>query len=304
MSRLDRLRETADETLAGLEAGPGLRNRILLKARTPVRRTWRRYAAAAAALAVLLAVGLPLLLGNGRVDVRPEDGPLITSMTAGDGSVANERADLSGGRSKLTVVQDNAANPQGIWAEGAGSFPMVAFDGRYYRRLTGGSLSEGSLGARVATITEFTREPALSGGGALSNAVPVGTEIFAVNGMGGTLVACHADGELQVFQRVSYNGYALLGGEGLADVLQLRGRIVRMSLSGAGLAEGAEAERLFGILANSAVYESAGSVSASQVLLIELDNGAVVQMVVRNDRLGGCGVWSCPDFIDAFDQLR
>ena len=50
----------------------------------------------------------------------------------------------------------------------------------------------------MGTIQEYTREPSLSGAAALSNSVPVGTAMYAVDGMGGTLVACEADGGVAV----------------------------------------------------------------------------------------------------------
>lgn len=56
------------------------------------------------------------------------------------------------------------------------------------------------------------------------------------------------------------------------------------------------------MLMEYASYESSGMVSGKQNLLIELDNGLTVQLAVREDRLSACGTWSCPEFLEAFEQ--
>ena len=296
MNRLENLREIADESLAGLEAGPGLRNRILMAKDKPARRSVPRWVPA-----VSLALVLVIVLAGTNLPGRQTEyeGPRTTAIAAGSGGVANERASLRNG-SRLTVVSQNAGSPHGIWAEGSGAFPMVTLNGRTYRRLTQHSADRSCLSNLIGEIQEFSREPSLSSSEALSNTVPVGTKMYAVSGMGSTLVGCEAEGQLILFQRVSFNGSALLGGESFRDVMQLEGHVVGMSLSGVGMVEGEEAARLFRILSSSASFESSGSVTASQLLLIELDNGCAVQMAVRNDRLAGCGVWNCPEFLDAF----
>ena len=58
---------------------------------------------------------------------------------------------------------------------------------------------------------------------------------------------------------------------------------------------------LISLLLNDATYESSGSLSAKQSLLIELDNGLVYQFTVKNDKIASCGTWSCPEFFEAFE---
>ncbi len=307
MNDLKELRQTADECLAGLTAGPELKSRILQAkreaAQTKQRPVWIRYTALAAACVLVLVLGLTLGLRGRQAAVPVTDGPVLTAVTAGDEVTANERASLNRGSSSLSVVTSNVESAQGIWAGGTGeSFPLVILDGRVYRQLTVHNLSEASLGQRIGTIWDCTQEPALSDSGSVSNVMPAGTEVYGVSGMADTLVACRTDTGIHLFQRVSYNGMALLQGETFADVMQLSGHVTALSLSGVGMVEGERAEEMFGLLAASAQYESAGSLTGSQVLLIELDNGAAVQMAVRNDRLAACGVWSCPEFFEAFQN--
>ncbi|MBR6953610.1 MAG: hypothetical protein IKH77_01025 [Clostridia bacterium] len=304
MKDLEKLRVVAEEGLAGLTAGTELRGRILAAASeqnrktAPTRPLWVRWTAVAAACTLVLAVALGVVLGGNQA-AKPVL-PGMTVMTAGDDPVANERASLDRGSSGLNVVSKNAGTPQGIWESSqSGAFPMVVLGDRVYRRLTAGNLAEDALGAPIATIWEQADEPDLSDGN-VSNVMPKGTEVYGVKGMDGTLVACRTENGIAAFQRVSYNGTAISAGERFTDVMQLDGHVVAMSLSGVGMVEGERAEQLFGILAENAQYESAGSISGSQVLLIELDNGAAVQMTVRNDRLAACGVWVCPEFFEAF----
>ena len=51
-----------------------------------------------------------------------------------------------------------------------------------------------------------------------------------------------------------------------------------------------------------AAYESSGSVSSRQSLILELENGLVVQLAVKNDSVAACGVWSCPEFFEEFED--
>ena len=74
-----------------------------------------------------------------------------------------------------------------------------------------------------------------------------------------------------------------------------------VELSGVGtITDQNTAESLVDTLLDNASFESSGSVSGSQSLLIQLDNGITVQMAVKDDKLSACGTWSCPEFIDAF----
>ena len=122
-------------------------------------------------------------------------------------------------------------------------------------------------------------------------------------GVGSTLVAAKVDGQMRLFQRVSFNGNARRGRESLEDTLQVRGRIIGMEQSGVGtITDPAICSELMDILFDCTSFESSGSVSSRQSLVLEMDNGLVVQMAVRNDSLAACGVWSCPEFIEAFED--
>ncbi len=300
VKRLEELPQIAEETLGGLRAGPELRTRIRAgRERRERPRAWR-FAVPALAAATVLAVVLPFALRGGSGRPAPDAAVVATeggttSFTAGGGRVGNETANLEPGKSSLSVTRSNASGRHGIWDGDS----MIRVDGRYYRKLRGVNPDRSALGGVVATTQEYTQDLTLSAAGCTSNAVPVGTPVYGVAGMSGTLVACDVGG-LQLYQRVSYNNTGLQNHEGFGDVMQLRGHVVAMSLSNVGLVEGDTAAGLFGILAGNATYEGAGSVTQRQVLIIELDNGAAVQMDVNGDRLGACGVWSCPEFIEAF----
>lgn len=303
---LKNLPSMADRALGGLTAGPELKQRIYEQAANqPRAAAWKRRAVPAlccAAAAVLLCVGLPMTLRTQQ--------PLIESMAAGSTRVT---ADLEGSMdSALTLegssVNISASRPKyrSLWADGnSGSFPLIGVDGRYYRMMTSpSSVSSGILGASIGTVTEYTTEPALSkGAGLMSNAAAAGTQVYEVRGMGGTLVAAEVSGAYRLFQRVSFNGNARRKGESLSNTLQLAGHIRMMELSDVGvISDPAVCESLFSTLTRSASYESSGSLSGQQSLLISLDNGLTVQLLVKNDKLAACGVWSSPEFIEAFEK--
>lgn len=310
VKRVEDLREVADETLSGLEAGPALRHRILsaAQAQTQPKRALRfsRGWAVALSCALALAVALPIALSrNTGADTGGEadhDGVVIQDVAAGQGPVGNEIATLR--NSQVNVTQRNKKGAGGIWEGSGSSFSLIRVDGKYYRLLNGVELDDGQLGASLGTVSLHTGQPELADpSGIVSNHAPEGAEVYAVRGMGGTLVACAADGQLQLYQRVSFGGHGLVSGESrLSDVMQIRGHVTALSLTGQETIEGSEAERLFDILADNAVFIGNGSRSGRQILIITLDNGAAVQMIVDGDQFSGCGQWSCPEFIEALAQ--
>ena len=153
----------------------------------------------------------------------------------------------------------------------------------------------------VSAVEEYTTEPSLSRTDVvISNCVWAGEDVYGISGMEKSLVCAKVDGSLRLFQRVSFNGYATIGKESLADTLQFQGHIASLTLSGIGTVSGATASSLFETLLHQASYESSGSLNTEDTLLITLDNGLCAQMLLKDDRLSACGVWSCPEFVEAF----
>ena len=305
MKRLEQLPEIADKALGGLTAGQHLKLRIEKAAVNPApqpRRTpaWVPALSCALVLAIALGVGIPAL--------QPQvDNSLISTQAAGQNGIGNERGLLDLENNDVNIRQSGEApRYHSIWASGDnGNFPLIGIEGKYYRMLTSPkSVSRSALGSSLGTVAEFTTEPSLSGTDVLlSNKVSQGSEVYAVSGMGGTLVAAEVDGSYRVFQRVSFNGSALRGSEDLADTLQLGGHIISMALSDVGTVTNKDVcESLFATLIDCASYESSGNVSGKQSLHIELDNGLTVQLTIKNDKLSACGTWSCPEFFEEFED--
>lgn len=313
--RLNDLPNIARQSLAGLEASEHLFLRIQRAAEQPaepcVRRSTMRQLIPVCALALVVAIsavlGIPALLGT-----TPPEQPIIHAQPAGSDAPTAMLADhtlslLDLRNQNVTIgAQSNAPKYRSIWASGTnGTFPLIGVNGRYYRMLsTPGSVNSRLLGSSVGTVAEFTTEPSLSGTNViLSNQASIGTKVYEVSGMGGTLIAAEVNGKMRAFQRVSFNGSALKGNEDLADTLQLSGHITAMELSNVGIITDANTcQKLFRTLINNASYQSSGSISGNQSLLLELDNGLTVQLAVKNDKLAACGTWSCPEFFEAFED--
>ncbi len=303
MKRLEQLPEITDKALGGLTAGQHLKLRIEKAAVNPAPQR-RRTSAWVPALSFALVLALALGIGIPALNAQP-DQPLITTQAAGTNGVGNEISllDLNNG----VNIQQSGEKPsyRSLWAKGdGGSFPLIGIQGRYYRMMsTPDSVSSKLLGSSLGTVAEFTTEPSLSGTDiVLSNKVSQGSEVYAIKGMDTTLVAAEVNGSYRLFQRVSFNGSALRGSEDLADTLQVAGRIKSMELSDVGvITDSATCEDLFSTLTSCASYESSGSISAKQSLLIHLDNGLTVQLAVKNDKLAACGTWSCPEFFEEFE---
>ena len=108
---------------------------------------------------------------------------------------------------------------------------------------------------------------------------------------------------MRLFQRVSFNGYGRLGRESLEDTLNISGHVIAMELTGVGtITDAAVCQRLLNTLFDCATYKSNGSINSRQSLIIELDNGLVVQLAVKSESVAACGVWSCPEFFEEFED--
>lgn len=304
MKRPEQLPEAAQRGLAGLTAGQNLKYRILHEAARgaqPRRRmpAWVPVVCCGLVLALAAAFALPALNAP-----QKETDQLISSQPAGSATQAPQRTAQGGIVGGSITANQGAPDYRSIWESGtSGSFPLLGVKGSYYRLLSSPDSVDGSLlGASLGTVEEYTTEPALSGTDVvLSNLCAPGTEVYEISGMGGTLVAAQVNGVTRAFQRVSFNGAALNGRESLSDTLQISGHVTMLELSGVGTVSDADAaDALVSTLLRNASYESSGSVSASQSLLIALDNGLTIQLAVKNDKLSACGTWSCPEFFEAF----
>ena len=298
----------ADKAFDGLEATPFLKARIDRavneKKHGKVRFTLPKWAPAACCAAIVLVIALAFIPMDQPRGVLINSG-MLGDPTAPPASVLS--ADL--GDNNVTI-STNSSTPgyRNMWASVKdGSFPLIGINGKYYRMMTSPkSISSGMLGGQISTINEFTTEPSLSGTDVvLSNTAASGAAVYAIRGVAdSTFVAAEVDGRMRLFQRVSFNGNALRGSERLSDTLAVSGKVVALELSGVGtVTDPSACDVLLSTLLNSASYASSGSLSSRQALLIELDNGLVLQMAVKGDRLAACGVWSCPEFFEEFETL-
>ena len=304
---LRQLPQEANKAMAGLEATPFLKARIdraaAEKTQRPVRFSIPRWAPALCCAALVLVLAIAFL------PMQQQPGTLIDSGKLGPTEAPSGlmTADLHG---SSVFISSNSAKPgyRNIWSAAKdGSFPLIGVQGKYYRMLTNPHEVDGALLEQSSyRISEFTTEPSLSGtDGVLSNTVAAGEWIYTIKGVSAdTLIAAKVDGRMRLFQRVSFNGNALRGKEKLSDTLNLTGKVIAMELTGVGtVTDPAACESLLAILLADAGYESSGSISSNKALLIELDNGLVLQLNVKGENLAGCGVWSCPEFFEAFEDF-
>ena len=304
------LPQSANQAMDGLQATPFLKARIdravKEQKRGKVRFALPAWAPALCCAAVVLVLALTVIpLGQ----TSPPTG-LITSNTLGNPTEPPAgvlTADLRGGDVSISA---SSAKPgyRNIWSDARdGAFPLIGVNGKYYRMLTSpNTVDSALLGAQLTAVSEFTTVPSLSGtDGVLSNAAVSGAAVYAIAGVSdSTLVAAEVNGRMRLFQRVSFNGNALRGAEQLADTLAIAGQVSAMELSGVGTVTApAACESLLATLLDNASYKSRGSLSSKQALLIEMHNGLVLQMAVKDDSLAACGVWSCPEFFEAFEAL-
>lgn len=325
MKRMENLPEMTNEMLGGLHATQDLKNEIIKdgmaalkdgnmryrnsawgskrvntsakRSRTPLQRGL----AMAAMVIVLLGsvVGFPAMIG---LDIQnKQNQTAITTQRGGDEAPGQLQA-LDIPKGSITISQQSKPSYRGVWAAANGAnFPLVCVNGQYYRMLKNPtSIGTDLLGSQLGTVDVYTSEPAVASGNIISNAANQGAAVYAVYGMKGAMVAAEVDGALRVFQRVSFGGNALTGGEKLADTLKA-GNVVAMELTGVGtVTDAAKAKELYNILINNAFLARSGASETGSSLLIQLGNGLVLQMAVRDESVMACGTWTCPEFFEAF----
>lgn len=299
------LPQQADAALGGLYATPFLKAKIDRAAAE--KQSGRMRFAMPRWVPALTCAALVLVLALTFIPMEQQPAQLIQTNALGPATAptSNLTSDLSKG-SLFITKGTSAPGYRSIWSDVKdGSFPLIGMNGKYFRMLTSPNQVDASLlGAQVASIAEFTTEPSLSGTDVvLSNAAASGTAVYSISDVSAdTLVAAEVNGRMRLFQRVSFNGNALRGKETLSDTLDISGRVIAMELSGVGtVTDPAACATLFATLTDNASFESRGSISSRQALLIELDNGLVVQMTVKGETLAACGVWSCPEFFEQFE---
>ncbi len=307
--RLKQLPQMADST--GLQADERLKRKILEAAQgkkkkgvfsVPARRL---IPALCACLVLLGAVWGVLPSLQAPSSPQPTHQPLIDTLAAGSNLPQGEKLALDVPPGSISIRTGKNPSFRSIWAPASGgNFPLIGVNGRYYRLLTNPTgISEALLGDALGTVEQFTSEPALAGkNGICSNTVQAGETVYAVRGMNGAMAAARVNGSLRVFQRVSFGDSALVGSESLSSTLQAK-RAVALEISGIGaINDAAKAQELISVLLNNASFLRAGSGETNQSLLIQLENGLVLQMAVNGERLMGCGTWACPEFFEAFEE--
>ena len=314
--RLRQLPEIADQM--GLEAGETLKRKILRSAEEketkPAKKvsfTMQRLVPVMCAFVLIVGAVLAIPVLNKQPGtpegsaVKKTDDSLITTIAAGqDQAVPGMQQALDVAPGSIQIRASSNPSYRSIWARASGpNFPLIGVNGRYYRLLTAPtSVPSGLLGETLGSVNEYTSEPALAGGGIISNTVAQGETVYAIAGMNGAAVAARVNGEMRAFQRVSYGESALMGSESLASTLKAN-QVVALELTGVGTINDAETARyLMGILTDNASFLRSGSSETNQSLLIQLNNGITLQLAVNGERLMACGTWACPEFFEAFHE--
>ena len=304
--------QTAQDMLGGLHGDAALRERILSAAASgakPRVRPFRPALAMACAFA-LVAVGLlaarlilPRTPGNETVtvgihaagDTPAPEGVLIAHGDPGTGM-------------NLQITGANAPAYESLFVDGTnGNYPLIGTNGRVYRLLAApAAVDSGLLGTSLGSIALHIEEPALADPnawyGALSNAVDAGAEFYSVAGLSDAVaIIAPVGGQLRLFQRASFAGYGA-GGGSLADVLNVNGQAIALTLSDVGtIDDPAAANELVALLQRTAAFRSDDPIRAKQSLNIHLANGLTLQLLVSGNSFSACGTWSCPEFQGAFE---
>lgn len=301
MIRGDQFKQVADEALGGLKAGPAILNRAKMQVaagQQPRRgHSLRQVMALAMSLVLLVSLGALVIPQFNKPAI-----PVVDTLRSGgdEATVFRTTADIP--RGSLVLSTEEKPAYKGIWERGAGAnFPLLRVDGRFYRMLSHPQDVSALTGASLGQVAVFTDEPDLDTGTALlSNVAAMNAGVYSVSGMpAAAAVAAEVNGRLRLFQRVAYAGSALLGSESIRDLIPQGAVTLQLSDVGTVTEPGA-VSRLMDILLSQSSYQGSGSRSGKQALLIQYDNGIVLQLAVSGDSLMGSGTWANPAFFEAF----
>ena len=306
LDSLDRLGPITDEMLAGLHADQRMKMRIREAAQkgAPDRRSMPRAVVPALCCAVLAVACAGILVPRG---IKMNQTAQIEAIAAGENAQvmsmrSRQVADL-GDHAKVTAA---APKYTSLFAEGKGDIPLVAVNSAVYRMLTiPKDVSNSLLGGSLGDVALYNEQPSLASSdemnAGLSNVAKKGAVIYSVKGLPKTtVVAAEVDGQMRLFQRVSYAGKGP-GKQSLEDTFCVRGKVKKLELSGVGVLEGDAANRAVAVLLDHATLKSADASAKKQSLTVTLESGLKLQLGVSGDTLTGCGGWSCPEFFDAFE---
>ena len=314
---LDQLKPTADEMLGGLQADERMRlaiRRAAAEGKTARRAPVGRFVPAVCCAALALAcvgIAAPRLNTNENTPdaVMLANEPAAVSIET---IAAGEGAAFAGGE-MVADLGDNArvraAAPSGktLLASAGNDIALVTVNGAVYQMLeTPRDVGNSLLGDSLGDVALFDEQPSLASpkelAAGLSNVAEQGTVIYAVKGMAQTtVVAAEVQGNMRLFQRVSYAGRGPAGAS-FEETFSVRGKVKSAELSGVGELTGEKANEVIGVLLDNASLKSADATARRQTLTVTLENGLKLQLGVSGDTLCGCGGWSCPEFFEAFEE--
>lgn len=291
MKSVEQLNEIASRRLGGLEADGVLWQKITLEATERRRPVAKHVLAFAGACAVAAGALFFVLKGGMPVNVNSPE-KLVETLPAGG---TEQSAPLT--REDAPLSMSAAPGEKGVYST-SGEEGILMLSGAAYR-LTDEVVPAELLGEEIGAVTEFTLQPALSDGDAVSSVIPNGGRVCAVKQAPGA-AAAEVDGQTRLFERVGYLNRALRAGETLQDTLCRAEDVASLSLAGR-VWEGEAARELVRVLLETAEYLNAGG-GMGDTLTITLNNGLTLRYAAADDTLYGCGSWYCPEFFRAMSE--
>ena len=312
---IDQLGPIANEMLGGLDADEAMRLKIVRAAaqgRIARRKPAMRLVPALCCAALVIGC---VSMAAPRLNGYTNDTPVIVAAEPATVSIdtiaAGEGAAYSGGEI-VADLGDNArvrvasGGAQSLFATGSGDIPLVAMGSAIYQMLeTPKDIGNSLLGDSLGDVRLFDEQPSLASpkemAAGLSNVAQQGAVIYSIKGLSKTTaVAAEVEGNMRLFQRVSYAGRGPAG-DSLEETFGVRGKVKSAELSGVGELTGSKANDVIAVLLDNAVLKSTDATARKQTLTVTLENGLRLQLGVSGDTLCGCGGWSCPEFFDAFE---
>lgn len=231
--------------------------------------------------------------------------PEVTAEVTAQPQAGQDTHQQTGG---TVAPQANLPGYNNLFVQWDGAnIPLIGMQGRAYQQMQVG-VPQDLVGDPMGNVSLHTAEPALADqnawNGLLSNAVAEGGMVYMVQGVSPeTAITAEVNGGYVLFQRVSFAGRGT-GGQTLEQVLDVRGNVASLTLSGVGsLYDSGKANAMMSLLLENASFYADNSFQGGQSLDIVLTNGLTLQMQIADGVFTACGAWTCAEFFTQFQSM-
>jgi len=306
---LSNLQPIANQYFAHVTAGEHLKQRIIQSAygkptAEVVGGFWRKilrnakYFSALGA-AVIMALAFLTLQNNAPqpISTDTENPPVFINIPAsgGDNSSTAHQDSTGAPSGGLMISQGNEVKHKAVWIHDANAFPYIQYGKSVYRLLDAHLTDRSLLGESPIGRVESESANSKSSDKAISNVVPVGTDIYYVPNMGKQILAVDNGGNIMVFQKYGSSAAkeSLLPAEAI-DMVQ------SAYIDSIGEIANVDQAKKFVQQISAEAKPAETAASPTDFMLIRFKNGLTLQYLVNNTAIQANGSFDIQNLYQMF----